>query len=129
MFVGTGRGDDQLIPRKLVPTLQVFSHQTSNHGSFDVERPGLRAFVNVIPAIRGFVSPLRVLDRSGVAAARIAIHHLHGREPVTGEHEQARAVRPVDLSICSGFFEPCKSPRADKSFAIALSGREGYRGQ
>src|SRR6476661_7031710 len=64
MFVGTGRGDDQLIRRKLVPTLQVFSHQTSNHGSFDVERPGLRAFVNVIPAIRGFVSPLRVLDRS-----------------------------------------------------------------
>ena len=128
MFVGTGRGDDQLIPRKLVPTLQVFSNQTANHGPFDVERPGLRAFVDVISAIRGFVSALRVLDRSGVAAAGIAIHHLDGCVPVTGEHEQARAVSAVHLSVCPGFFEPRKSPRADKSFAIALSGRGALAG-
>src|SRR4029077_1543679 len=48
VFVGTGRADDQLIPRKLVPTLQVFTNQTANHGPFDVERPGLRVFVDVV---------------------------------------------------------------------------------
>jgi hypothetical protein len=34
----------------------------------------------------------------------------------------------VDLSIGSGFFKPGKSPRADKSFAIVLSGREAVAG-
>jgi hypothetical protein len=75
MFVGTGRSDDQLIPRKLVETLQVLSDQAANQSAFDVERPGLRAFVDVIPAIRGFVSALRVLNGTCVAAAGIAVHH------------------------------------------------------
>src|SRR5678815_2077149 len=123
MFVGTGRRDDQLLPRKLVATLQVFSNQAAHHGTFDVERPCMRTFVHVIPAIRGFVSAVRVPDRSGLAAARVAIHHLHGCEPVAGEREQARAVSAVNLSVCAGFFEPCEPPRTDKPFAITLSGR------
>src|SRR3954467_7664443 len=61
MFVGAGRLDDQLIAGELVQTLQVLPDQTANQRAFDMERPGLRAFVDVVAAIRGFVSALRVL--------------------------------------------------------------------
>ena len=57
-----------------------------------------------------------------------AIHHLHGCVPVAGEHQQARAVGTVHLSVWPGFFEPCEPPRADKPFALVLSGCRALAG-
>jgi hypothetical protein len=51
------------------------------------------------------------------------VHDLHRRVTVLREHEQARAVSPVNGAVRRHFFEPGESPRPHKPIAIALRAR------
>jgi hypothetical protein len=75
------------------------------------------------------------LDRSFLPSGLpIAKHHLDRHVAVARVHEQSRAVRFANRSVCAGLFEPCQPPASDKAVlnslfrVIVRTGRESQDG-
>src|SRR6516225_2526273 len=121
VLIRPSRLHDELFAGKLVYARQIFAYKGPRERALNVEREGVRAFVDLVCAKGGLVPPLRILVRPGWSPClRFAFHNLNRHVAVARVDKHPGTVNPVRFPVCTLLFEPGQPPRADKPVPDAL---------
>jgi hypothetical protein len=124
VLIRVRRLHDKLFAGECEYARQLFAWQRPHQCALNVEGESVSVCINLIGAIGGLVTALRILHRRSVSPwLRIAIHHLNGHVAIARIDQQPGTVSFVNLPVCIRLFEPCQSSPPNKAVLDALAVR------